>query len=263
VTYSEGLISIDARDVPLERVLKEVGQSAGVSVVLSGELDQRVRVRLNALPLAEAVRRLAADTVLVMIHEPRPAGVAGPDIREIRVYAGSGEPVVVVSGDEAAAVARESEPSSPRTEVRLDGLDRHEQAALVEELLARADEQAVRALQQVLEQAEDKVIRTRVVDGLAGLGEPAVDALAAGLGDEDLGIRERVVEHLGDIGGERAVVSLGQVVFGEHDPEIRRRAVSALARQNTEAAVALLQAAADQDADPLVRTTARQALGRN
>lgn len=266
-TGAEGL-SIDAHGVPLAQVLRAIGREIGADVYLYGELNRSVDDTITDLTIKEAVQRLVGDAALAMTYTPERTTGATADVTEIRVYARGGGSEMIISKppsvSQASGAALSSDPGDAGEATAVDlleGLDLAARIQLVDELAVRGDELAIRTLASVLAQAEEDQLRYRALDGLARLGEPAVDALTNGLADPKTDLRQRTVAYLGAIGGERATLSLGQVLFGERDPHLRRRAVQQLAREGSEAALAFLEAAAEKDPDEDVRAAAHHALG--
>ena len=145
-------------------------------------------------------------------------------------------------------------------------LDTYEEGALasrlaaVESLESTADEAAIGALGNILREDADREIRRRALDALRRIGgDDAARALEQGLGDADRELRATVIAALGEGRTDRAVASLGRVLFGDPDAELRARAVTLLGEHENEAARAMLEAAR-RDPDGRVRAAADRAL---
>ena len=92
-------------------------------------------------------------------------------------------------------------------------------------------------------------------------GDPAISALEAGLGDEDPEVRIKVMNSLGRIGDQRAIMWLGQAIMGDPEPEVRFEAVLALEGHKGGAVEAFITAAAEDDSQ-IVQKAAEWLAGR-
>jgi HEAT repeat protein len=75
------------------------------------------------------------------------------------------------------------------------------------------------------------------------------------LGDQHTSVRVQSTQALGQIGGERAVLALGEILVGDGNKRQRIVAAWGLARQNTEQARRFLDLAVD-DPDEQIREAA-------
>jgi hypothetical protein len=66
----EGLLSVKLRHAPMADVLLAIGAQAGFEVIIRGDLSAPVTWSFSDLPLDEGIRRLLADSALVMIYAP-------------------------------------------------------------------------------------------------------------------------------------------------------------------------------------------------
>jgi HEAT repeat protein len=209
-----------------------------------------------------------------MIHGPAGEGGAPRPVTELRFYgrsrAGSGSRVVAVASTapEPAGAAGGGEAGGPvasaeaaRLAAEIARAEEDARLAAVRALAVRRDADAVSALSLLLAEDPAPGVQRAAIEALHGIGgEAMVPALEAGLSGDDASVRHAAVDAIGSIGGERALLDLGQVVFGDPEPEVRRLAVDYLAGDPGEPARAFLEAAAE-DADPEVREAARGALG--
>ncbi len=207
VKVREGLLTVNARDAPLGDVLRVIGEKAGFTVIISGNLSSPVTRFLAGVPLDKAIGRLVGENSWIMIYGPLDADgrVSGP--LELQVYAyrarDTGTAAVMQSpGIESNMTAPESSPASLKDSILKD-LVRPERAARMRAIgmLGRLkDENSIELLNQVL------------------------------LEDQDPSVRQHAVIALGRIGGDRAIQILRDVSLGDPDDAIREAADSALAR---------------------------------
>ncbi len=89
--YEEGLLSLDAKDAPLDKVLDGVARLAKLTIVSDGPLEARMTLYMDRVPLDKALRKIlrGKDTSLVYGAEPdsSPPRYA---VREVRIYVAEG-----------------------------------------------------------------------------------------------------------------------------------------------------------------------------
>jgi HEAT repeat protein len=137
-----------------------------------------------------------------------------------------------------------------------------ERLLAIERVVGLEDQGVVDTLETALRSDADPAVRRRAAVALEDIGgDPVVNALEAGLGDDDPSIRIAVANSLGRIGSERAIMAIGQTIIGDPDPETRRAAVLALEGHEGGAVNAFLKAA-QKDRTGLVREAAGLILNR-
>jgi len=155
LTVSDGRVSLDARDAPLQAILDEIGDRTGLRVRFdepgTAQIgDELVTLTLDAVPVEEALRRLLRERDFVLVYAPgRPA--------EAHVYSRSAE----AAGGEAPPAASVS--SAPPAEP----VDRNGAAALRNEALGNPDPAArARALEGLAASADQKATRDTLLEVL-------------------------------------------------------------------------------------------------
>ncbi len=124
-----------------------------------------------------------------------------------------------------------------------------ERLQAIDRLTGLSDQYVVDSLKTALHSDSNPAVRRRAAVALEDIGgDPAANALEAGLGDDNPSIRIAVVTALGRIGSERAIMAIGQTIMGDPEPETRRAAVLALAGHEGGAVEAFLNAARKDDA---------------
>lgn len=275
VSHRKGTLTVTAVNATLSEVLYEISRQSGIKISLTGQFDEQVtRTVINA-SVADVIRQLTNSGTFVIIHDQARAGEAARGIQEIWLYRGiSGQaPSVLITRKSTTRVQKsnaadvpESPEIEPDQEIRrqvseLSELSRSARISKARELALRDDPAAVAILGEMLALDEDWEVRMEAVKALRNIGdERAVESLERGLGDTQVAIRLGVVHAIGASRGDRALLGLGQVVFGEQDPEVRRLAVEYLSQTPAEAARAFLEAASN-DSSEIVRDEARRALG--
>ncbi len=207
VKVREGLLTVNARDAPVANVLSVIGENAGFTVTIKGDLSNPVTISFAGVRMDEAIRRLVGENSWIMIYGPSDADgrVAGPS--ELRVYAHRARDMGTAAVMQPAAIegnvaALESPPANSKDSILKD--------------LARPE----------------RAVRMRAIGMLGRLkDENAIDILIQVLwAEEDAFVRRYVVVTLGRIGRDRAIETLAEVSHSDPDDMVRKAADSALSR---------------------------------
>lgn len=96
MSVEQGLLSLEARDASLEKLLKELARMAMLTVVSDGPIEGKVTVYADRLPLEKALRRIlrGKDTSFVYTAKAK-TWPKEYEVTEVRIYVakeGSGEP---------------------------------------------------------------------------------------------------------------------------------------------------------------------------
>jgi hypothetical protein len=90
--YEEGLLSLEAKNASLEKVLTELSRMAMITIISDGPLEDRVTVFADRLPLDKALRRIlrGKDTTFMYAaqDETSPTRYA---VQEVRIYVAKAE----------------------------------------------------------------------------------------------------------------------------------------------------------------------------
>jgi HEAT repeat protein len=199
------------------------------------DVDVGLPFRADAIRVLTSTRDPSAPATLVKIFETGPRAKIVPppanatkqqilavryqQIGDVRAWAiqGLGE-----LGDQSAlpkVVAATEDPD--------DFFLRYVAAGVLVKWKAR---QALPALVKLLDDPVSEV-RTIAVVGVGTLGSPSnVDALAARLGDDNVGVRVGAIEALAHVGGEGACQKLRAALVSEANSQVRQALEAALAR---------------------------------
>jgi hypothetical protein len=195
---SEGRLSLDARDAPLQTILDEIGDRTGLRVRFDDPAqaqigDELVTVSFERVPVEEALRRLLRGRDFVLVYSPG-------RLAEARVYGRSAE---APSGEPPPAASVSSAPAG-------EPVDRSGVAALRRDALENPDPAA----------------RARALEGLAASGDQgaAHDAVLAVLERETVpGLLRRALDIAG-VQDPRARQLLESRAANDPAPEVREAA---------------------------------------
>lgn len=263
-----GVLTLQARDVPLADVLAAIGQRAGFDVSVKGDANTPISVVLAAVPLEEALRQLLREGSYAFLYD-KSSVYPARRIVKVHVYAFE-EASAVVERDEAVTLEPEVS-ATPGEPMRQDD----EAAPLIsphDPLEDRLEFTRIEARGAKPTSATDLITLLREdeyanVRGLAAAalgrlgGAEAGEALAEALSDRDRRVRRRATRALGQAWGHQAVEPLSQLLMEERARSVRRVAAYTLSRINSAAAVQALEPL-QYDLDPRVRRIAALALER-
>ena len=207
--------------------------------------------------MEKAIWRLVGDNTMVMIYAPSRGGAGPGPLAELRLYPARGPRVVQTQ----AVPAREALTEN----LHLPDLAGQKQLARLQEiqsLALRKDDSATGTLIQIVaDRDEDLIVRERAVEALGDdfRGEQAAATLAALATGIDTSLDIQAIRTLIKLGGEAATEALREVLTGGIDPEARRSAAWVLGTLRSESARTVLEAAA-ADPDEGVRDEVASAL---
>jgi len=253
VRVEDDRLTVSLREVPLERVLSDVGRASGIAILLDAPAPEAVTASFT-LPLDRGLRRILGERSFTFTYAGDPRGGEGhaegatPRLTSVRVLARL--PRIDAGGAGAhpgSSVSRSDAPTPTSRSLRRSG--------------ARATD--IEPLAQVLGEAGDG---ERRADAAAALGRTwsgdAVDPLSeAIMEDEDSAVRLAAVEALGRTWEDGTVEPLALALLGDPDVSVREGAAQSLGESWSDAAVGPLADALLEDPHWQVRDRAAHALG--
>ncbi len=266
ISVDQGDLTVAVQDAPLSRVLKAIGERAGISIDIRGDLDLPISASFAGVPLEEGIRRLAAGYSIAFIHAEDGRHLIG---------------IWIIGGSKTAAVSAEATPElgaridlqpqeSAGGEEPPEKADTSDGAGESRSVVAAASDSAAAAddMQGLIEEARggdriaieqlkemlaapdtDAVTRRQAVSALAGLrGADIESALTVALEDDDTAVRLRAVRGLRVLATDAAAQFLSDALSGDADLRVRLAAVRALSSlPNIIGLGPLEQAASDPD----------------
>lgn len=249
IELNDGLLSAEFDDAPLPQVLAEIGKVAGFKLVQVADFNDfpRISGSFEKQPVQEAVERLAANTNRIFFYSQGEGAESQRVLSQLWLL-GPGE-----AGDETTQHTED-----------IGGLQHEEpliRSQAVLRLVQQTDEEAVVEKLSVLLQTDpDPLVRSRVAIAFGALkDERAVTELESALQDTHFSVRAQSITALGQIGGERATMALGNVLVDKGvDPVERVIAAQALWKQDSEIARGYLQVGSN-DVNEQVRDASSKA----
>jgi hypothetical protein len=233
VTAKENLLTVKAKDIPLERVLGEIANQTLIEIVLYGPPGELVSADFSDLPLEKGLKRLTHHCNHVLIYRPGKANTANLEIKAMLIFSKergrsreSLESTVIIPQERASPELGEASFDSLAQALQHKDAEVREKA--VDRLAELKDERAAMLLGEVLVNDRDSDIRESAAEALGDLGGPkATESLIRALKDKDAGVRESAVESLTTVGGDEAVRPLMDALVDE-DEDVREAAALAL-----------------------------------
>lgn len=258
VEIEQGLLTIEAHNAPLGEILTAIGDQAGFTLFMNGEVNAPISISLDGVPVAQGVRQLLGSASSLLIYGPSKGQLAEVHVRAVSQSAGA--------ADDRTSPARrsaETDRSSYPLWLAVTPEDTRDDRLAFVRTAARAPNAAFTdTLATLLAEDRDPLIRRLAASALVNLGESQIgETLAAALADRDRQVRRLAARGLGELGGEQAIEDLARVLIEDSAPDVRRVAALTLSRMKDEAALVALEAGRF-DRDSTVRNISETALTR-
>ncbi|MBM3788779.1 MAG: HEAT repeat domain-containing protein [Acidobacteria bacterium] len=210
VRVDEGLVTVDIRFTPLQEVLREFADWTGVVFEIESQENSPVSLRLQGLPVEDAIRRITGDANTLVYYEP---GEGGPRVSFVRVFPRTrrnANPSILYIGSGAVTKTEADAVDSPEQALAvLEGSEDVEARQRAVEVLVEAQHSsAAGALAGALEDPAAEV-RAAAIEGLAGLGaRQALAGISKALKDPNPGVRQSAIEAISLLGDATSVRDL-------------------------------------------------------
>jgi HEAT repeat protein len=231
VHFGENLLTVRGKEIPFERILREIAAKAGIEIVLKAPEGVVVSADFSDLPLESGLKRLARGFGLAIIYRSEEAGEG--EIQEVRIYANTGKAWKKSTGKRAITFSPSAAQSLQSaaiesSEMLLAHQNPEERLKMVQLLSESEDERALTYLIDILLTDEKESLRASAAAALGIVGgERAIDALSKALGDSSDEVRWNAVEALAGIGSDAVVVPLREAMQDENE-EVKDTAAAAL-----------------------------------
>jgi len=252
VVVRDGLVSVDADDVPVQDILDELAAQQGIRVVQQAEIRRPASLSVDEAPLAEVLDALldTSDSYQLFIPAERDAGEAGTPIPPtLWVFeAGTGEgyrlafhETVLLHGsigekkESIRHLRHAATPGATRMlSLALGDEDERVRSAAMEALTAIDTEESTAALASAAVSA-DPVTRANAAAAVSTAdGKSAAAYLDIALRDDDPRVRAAATHGLGNLEEATARTMLREAM-SDPDPAVRERAAEVLAELDDEA----------------------------
>ena len=267
IQYSDGLLTVNVQDVSLVELIQEIAHQCGLTVMVYGELNDRITIQFEELTLDKGLYFILRQHNFILSSDKQTTGglqSSDPPPRKLLIYSetsqGLSKKTMAIDGSKLGKIQKDVAADLQRLQEDLMDEDWEVRADAAEALGEIKRPEAIRLLSFALND-EDEDVRESVVYALANIGgDEAVQAITVALRDVESWVRESAVEALGEIGGENAINALATALQDE-DPSVREMTVEALGEIGGEAVIGLLEKAL-LDADESVREAAADVLER-
>jgi hypothetical protein len=227
LTLDQSGLDLEARDVPLATVLREIAIESGFALEIRGSLDGGVSRSLEGLTLVGAVRRLLGDLSFVIVFAGAHGERAAAHIRRLIVYGDGAQPHV-------ASRTAESAKGTAKINGRASGqanAQRTSKLRIIRRLNRDRPEGSIRKLSGLMLNDEEPFVREAAANVLSRFkGEGVADALVYALADKEDSVRRRAIVGLGRVREAQVVAPLIDVLRWDYDEESRILAAKAAGR---------------------------------
>ena len=254
ITVHEGLVSVTAREVPLQDVVQEIAVQHELRLVQHVTLDRLVSIEIERQPLPEVLDDILADEsyqLYRLVGNEDDAGADKPIPGSLWIFSEGSAlapaamlyfEAVVLEGNvgEKKEAIRElrrlgTADAVQTLSVALGDDDPRVRNAAMEALSTIGGDDALAAIASA-SMHEDPLVRGKAADAIAMAdGYSSTEYLQIVLQDEDPRVRASVIDSLGDIGDERSLQVIQQALQDPH-PTVRERALEVINELNDDAA---------------------------
>jgi len=239
VRVDDDLVSVTARNVPIQVVLQEIATQCDLRFVQHVVLDRVVTLIIDRQPLPDVLDKILSEESYQLFQ------------------AGVGDPI-----PGALWIFSEGPSNAPATTIFFEVVLFHgnlrEKKEAIRELRRLGTPDAVQTLSLALTD-EDSRVRDAAFEALSKVGgEEALVAIASASLDSDPWVRSEAANALSSANTESAVEYL-QLALKDSDPRVRMSVIEALSDIPNEKAIAALSLALRDD-DPTVRMHAVEAM---
>jgi len=230
-------VTLLASNISLKDVLQTLCEKANIQLTLNGQFQKKVNITTYNQPINHFFKKLLGNSDFVLIYSEDKQ-----TIKSVLLYESS-----------KTSTALTSFIDEPLPKEVLEQLD------WIHYLSTRPEDEAIVGLADILSIKETHIkSKQYAIEQLSSFShnKAIVNAIAGGLKDDRIEIREQVINTLGQLEYQTSHQILGQVIFGEKDSRLRLQAVKHLAGTNTLASKAFLKAAL-KDESPAVQAEAK------
>ncbi len=262
VSLQSNRLSIEARNVPLIDLLREIGRLAGFDTRhLPGRPACRlVSVSVDGQPVTSTVLQLLRGTNRIVFYSaPASHGQQAPISSLWLLAAGS-------AVNEADGAVNENTSLFSEDLEQADAKSRSEAVLRLAQAMATANEHdqvlLLARLAQILQQDPDALVRARAATALGSLADyRSIIDLEMALGDEHQSVRVQAMTALAQIGSARVGVILGAILLNPSiDASERVVAAQLLWRLDSETARGFLRMAAVDEIEQVSQAASRAPL---
>lgn len=229
------LLTMRVKDVPLQKILKEIADLTGIKVVYNGPADALVSAHFSDVSLYSGLKRLLRGFSYVLVSAKNTDSTVEPRIAQITVFSQNrGNPQHSQEPQRRSRVSSVGlpDPSLESLVSRLKNSNAEIRQQTVDQLGDLMDDRAIGPLSDILAKDPDASIRASAAEALGDIGEEAArGVLEEALRDPHVLVRRSAVEALGEMGGSDSIYAL-QEALNDQDKAVRNLAAEALEELN-------------------------------
>jgi hypothetical protein len=197
VESRDGRLSVEAEGVRLFDILTMIARESGFEHVFHGSLDTPLTISFHDVPLIDGIRRIVGGNFVILLEEKNNGNESMVKVLEVW------DPVKYTAGREVSA---DNRPVTDRILSDFQSANRIRRLNAIDMASQEDKSSAIGVLITVLKDDVDPMVRVHAVKAIARIGgEESVMAMATALGDDEVAVRQQVVEALDSNGSDRAI----------------------------------------------------------
>ena len=141
VSVKDGLMTMQARNLPLRDVLQNISTQADVEIVVQGSVEQTVSADFSRTVLEEALRRITQDFNSVFMYGTQKSGQSCPPIERVLLYAKTApgskvnaQTIVFRPGSTLPVKITQQQPKSEQAQIESEEAEQPSIEAIVEQM---------------------------------------------------------------------------------------------------------------------------------
>ncbi len=229
-------VTAEIFDCPLQTALQDLAERTGIIFEVRSQENSPVSVRLNQIPMAEAIQRIAAGSNTVFLYKP---GAPGSEpISMVRIFPRGNEPIqpgIIYLGSGVVTKKNDAlETPEQAVKALAESSKVQDREKAIEILVADKSEASVKALEDATsDRAPD--IRVAAIEGLVALeARSALPRILRCLRDRHPGVRQSAVTAVALLGSADNVKQL-KPLSADRDASVAAAAELAIRRLSANA----------------------------
>lgn len=244
IKFNNRQLSVQIKNAPLEKVLKEIMSQSGARIWLNDSVDGTVSIEFQNIPIGEGVRRILKDKNYAFTYslhdgkEGKLSIVSASKSKEIFTKVKE-EPPRKSPTKPGLPIAKKDKPKKEKLSfesLAKDALEHEDSGKREDAIIALGeskDPKAIEIISKALANDPVEDVRLSAIDALMEIGDKSiVDPLSTALKDRDPWVRESAVEALGEVGGE-AAIEFVKSALNDEDGSVRELAQETLEELTT------------------------------
>lgn len=266
------MLSVQAKNIFLSKVLKEIEKESGCQISLFSEKDDRIFVTFFKQPIQEGVQRLAKGYSMAVIYKKIDSSENTKkrlEVSQIWLFDGKASILSQLPNPASKNVGKFKRKRSEKREI-IDDVDREKSRISARQISPNLyqvlkieqfdDETSFGYWANQLFGSSNNETKKQAIAQLRDIGsDEALLAITAVMSDKNGAIRKYAIENIKQMENDGVLQIIGQTLLGDKNSDVRKSALDYFARRQDPVSQAFLNSAL-KDSDEEIRTLAQKAL---